>query len=223
MPFIVEHHEDLTSVCGLFPYTSFHYSSSCSHTDVPLPCYTLSSSIMPLFCSVKRSGLCLGLIASALNPNSISECFRQTDCGIKESGKQNEKAEPTSNDTVVGSSNAAGGSPPEDKEQTVKCAFPGNLEDIDETDWQDGSVSISSLREDSSGITKRGLTVEFCESLPSVTRKVTKRASAEDKVNHTAVHAFFLGRYVFFLFFFSITYLKLQYFYCPPGISGACA
>lgn len=121
--------------------------------------------------------------------NSISECFGQTDGGIEENGEQKEKTELTSNDAVGGrSSNANGRTPLEDKEHNVKCAFPGKREDIDETDWQDGSISISGLREDSSGIMERGLTVEFSELLPSVTRKVAKRASAEDKVNHTAVH-----------------------------------
>ncbi|XP_058078381.1 DNA repair protein RAD4 isoform X3 [Magnolia sinica] len=90
---------------------------------------------------------------------------------------------------VVAGRDAKGRTPTgEDAEGIVHHSFPAKTEETDEPDWEDGSVSISDVRENLSNNLEREVTVEFSKSPSSAKRKVIRRASVEDKELAELVH-----------------------------------
>lgn len=113
----------------------------------------------------------------------------KTKSEFEDDGKQKVSAKPIHNVAVVGSTDANRKIVPEEHaQQVIQCSSPAKREDMDELDWEDGSISISEPRDDGSDILERGVTVEFSDSLPSAKRKVIKRASAVDKEFAELVH-----------------------------------
>ncbi|XP_010266445.1 PREDICTED: DNA repair protein RAD4 isoform X2 [Nelumbo nucifera] len=74
------------------------------------------------------------------------------------------------------------------EEPIISCTYPGQEEDMDESDWEDGSIPVSNSRSYHLNNLTGEVTVEFSESLSPAKRKSIRRASVEDKELAELVH-----------------------------------
>lgn len=63
-----------------------------------------------------------------------------------------------------------------DDGKTFQCTFTDSKEELDDSDWEDGPVSVSN------SIGSHQVTIELNETPDSRRRKRSRRASVEDKV-----------------------------------------